>query len=231
MLHKNPRDSEYITGDQPFSYRKKRGSLRNPKWKTVEQWRQRWDKTKVSDALTMIGDGKSAEEIGTVTGFGAIDVVDVHGNPRKVPDLRGLDVTLLPRENRILGGRGTRVGRGQLDFSYFHLEGARLTDMNFSDINFTRANLQKATLRRVNFNGALLVKAHLQDADLRDAELINTNLAHIRYTEDSFLWRGTILMETHLSSALYVDPVLEKYARDQYFLCSSHKCMHHFRPW
>jgi len=218
MVHKSDPESEYFTGDQPCSYRKKWGAPKRPRWKTVEQWRKRWDKTKVSNALTMLGDGKTAQEIGQATGLGILEVVDVHGNKKQVPDLRGLDATLLPLEKRTLGGRGTRIRHDQLDFSYFHLEGARLTDMDFSNINLDRSNLQKATLRRVNLNGASLVKAHLEGADLRDAEVTDANLAHIRYTEDSFLWRGTILMETHLSRALYVDPVLEKYARDQYFL-------------
>ena len=43
-------------------------------------------------------------------------------------------------------------------------------------------------------------------------------MGFIRYTEDSFIWRGTVLMETHLNRAFYVDPLLERYAKDQYYL-------------
>jgi hypothetical protein len=105
-----------------------------------------------------------------------------------------------------------------LDLSHSHLEGARLVDLDLSNANLSRAQLQKATLRRTNFTGAILTKAHLQDADLRDAVLDDAHLGHIRYTEDSFWWRGTVLMETHLGHARYVDPVLDRCAKDQYYL-------------
>lgn len=214
---KHHEESEYVTGDQLFSYRKRRGRFRYPKWNIVHEWRSRWDREKVENVLELLGQGGSVEKICEKTGFESIEITDVHGNKKSVPDLRGLDVVLVPKEHRKIGGDkrdATRI----LDLSYYHLEGARLTDLDLSFVNLSRAYLQKATLRRVDFRGASLAKAHLEDADLRDVLFENTSLGHIRYTEDGYWWRGTVLMETHLNGALYVDPVLERYARDQYYL-------------
>lgn len=98
------------------------------------------------------------------------------------------------------------------------MEGARLTGLNLSYVNLTRARFQKATLRRVNFTGATLTKAHLEDADMRDTVLKQARLGHIRYSEDGFWWRGTVLMEARFEDALYVDPLLERCVKDQYYL-------------
>lgn len=207
---------ESLTGDQPFRYRKRRGPRRYPSWSDVEGWRKRWTREMVAEVLRLLAVRASPEEIGKASGFGTLDVEGVHDPPRRVPDLRGLDLALLPSNERRLDSLPGLNDR--LNLSYARLEGARLTDLDLTGANLSRAQLQKATLRRTKFTGALLTKAHLEDADLRDAVLDNTHLGHIRYTEDSFLFRGTVLMETHLTRALYVDPLLERYARDQYYL-------------
>lgn len=216
MAYEPDLTSEYVTGDQPFFYRKRRGGRRYPSWRDVEAWRKRWTPEKVSTVLESLGQGEPPEIIGHKSGFGVLEVTDDHGRTKHVPDLRGLDVALLPPEKRKLGtSNGTS---NSLDLSYGRLEGARLTDLDLSNANLFRTRLQKATLRRTSFGGATLTKTHLEDADLRDAVLDNAHMGHIRYTEDSFWWRGTVLMETHLVRALYVDPVLERCAKDQYFL-------------
>ncbi len=137
----------------------------------------------------------------------------------KVADLRGLDLALLhPSERKIpMSLESVSKGLG-LDLSFARLEGARLTGLDLSYANLTRSQLQKATLRRVNFTGATLTKAHLEDADLRDALLEKARLGNIRYTEDGFWWRGTVFMEALLTDALYVDPLMERCVKDQYFL-------------
>ncbi len=211
-------ESEYVTGDQPLNYRKRRGYLRNPKWQEVEKWRGRWTADKVSVVLTMLGHGASAEAIGEAIGFGTLTVQMDQGGIKNVPDLRGLDLALLPPEKRRICAHPASPVNQRLDLSYARLEGSRLTGLDLSRANLFRARLQKATLRRVNFTDAILTKAHLEDADLRDAVLDGTHLGHIRYTEDAFWWRGTVLMETHLDKALYVDPLLERAAKDQYYL-------------
>jgi hypothetical protein len=134
-----------------------------------------------------------------------------------VADLRGLDLALLPPGERKIEFSVEQFAKG-LDMSFARLEGARLTGLNLSYANLARARLQKATLRRVNFTSANLNKAHLEDADLRDAILEKAHLGHIRYTEDGFWWRGTVLMEARMENALYVDPLLERCAKDQYYL-------------
>jgi len=218
MAYQLDLDSEYVTGDQSFSYRKKRGPWRYPKWCQVEMWRKRWTTEKVTTVLDMLGHHAPVEDIGKETGFSTLSVNDDQGRVRHVPDLRGLDLALLPPENRRLGGDPDSRAARSLDLSYAMLEGSRLTDLDLRHANLFRTRFQKATLRRTNFTGALLTKAHIEDADLRDAVLDDAHLGHIRYTEDSFWWRGTILMETHLGRAFYVDPLLERYARDQYYL-------------
>lgn len=218
MEYKPDLTSEYVTGDQAFSYRKRRGKKRSPSWNEVENWRKRWTPEKVSSVLSSLEKGSSPKEISNVTGFGTIEIMDEHGQKRSVPDLRGLDLALLPPDCRRINTNGGDVTDLELNMAFFHLEGARLTDLDLSGANLTRANLQKATLRRTKFKGANLTKAHLEDADLRDSVLDGCLLGHIRYTEDSFWWRGTVLMETHLNTAQYVDPVLERCARDQYYL-------------
>lgn len=214
MEYKPDLDSEYVTGDQSFSHRERRGYLRDPKWRQVRSWRARWTAEKVATVLTLLGQGASSEAIGESTGFGTLAV---EGSTTNVPDLRGLDLVLLPPENRQISFSNEKSQR-QLDLSYARLEGARLTGLNLSHANLGRAQLQKATLRGVEFTGAVLTKAHLEDADLRDAVLDGARLGHIRYTEDGFWWPGTVLMEAHLEKALYVDPLLERCAKDQYYL-------------
>lgn len=210
--------SEYVTGDQSLTYRKRRGGRRPPSWRDVEAWRERWTPENVAAVLELLGRQASVGAIGDKTGFGTLLVTDEHGRTKHVPDLRGLDLALLPPERRRLELPKTADADRNLDLSYAHLEGARLTDLDLSNVNLFRARLQKATLRRTNLKAAILTKAHLEDADLRDAVLDEAHLGHIRYTEDSFWWRGTILMETHLGHARYVDPVLERCAKDQYYL-------------
>jgi len=211
-------DSEHVTGDQPFSYRKRRGARRHPKWRQIESWRARWTPDAVATVLEMLGNGASAKAIGEATGFGTLDIIGDKEVAKQVPDLRGLDLALIPPESRRLGGDpAARRGR-HLDLSYARLEGSRLTGLDLSHTNLSRAQLQKATLRGTDFTGAILTKAHLEDADLRDAVFDDAHLGHIRYTEDGFWWRGTVLMETHLDNALYVDPLLERCAKDQYYL-------------
>ena len=193
------------------------GRFRYPRWNIVQEWRNRWTKETVEKVLVLLGHENSVEKVKELTGFAPIEITDVHGNKKIVPDLRGLDVVLVPKEHRKLGGNKRDSG-SVLDLSYYHFEGARLTDLDLSFVNLSRAKLQKTCLRRVNFKGASLAKAHLEDAELRDVHLEDASLGHIRYTEDGFWWRGTVLMETHLNGALYVDPVLERYVRDQYYL-------------
>lgn len=218
MTHQPDLTSEYVTGDQSFTYRKRRGGRRDPRWRDVEAWRRRWTPEKVAAVLELLGRRESAEVIGEKSGFGTLAVTDDHGRTRYVPDLRGLDVALLPPERRRLEAPNSSEASQVLDLSYGRLEGARLTDLDLSNASLFRTRLQKATLRRTSFRRAILTKAHLEDADLRDAVLDDAHLGHIRYTEDSFWWRGTVLMETHLGRALYVDPVLERCAKDQYYL-------------
>lgn len=211
-------DSEYNTGDQPTPYRNRRRRSRSPSWVQVDEWRERWSPEKVALVLDMLGRRASAEDIGRATGFGTVTVKSEMGRAKEVPDLRGLDVARLPPEKRCLS-RYTKVqSMGILDLSYAQMNGARLTGLDLSDVNLARARLKKATLRRVNLSGATLTKAHLEDADLRDAILDDAHLGHIRYTEDGWWYRGTVFMETHLNKAQYVDPLLERYARDQYYL-------------
>ena len=66
--------SEYVTGDQPFAYRKRRGGRREPSWKEVEEWRRRWTPQKVSSVLSLLGNQTTPEEIGNATGFGTIEM-------------------------------------------------------------------------------------------------------------------------------------------------------------
>jgi len=214
---KHREESEYITGDQKFSYRKRRGRFRYPNLNIVQEWRDRWNQEKVAKVLELLDHEDSVDKIAEITGFSSIEIIDVHGNKKLVPDLRGFDIVHVPKELRKIGG-DKRNAEKILDLSYYCLEGARLTNLDLSFVNLSRSRLQKATLRRVDFTGASLSKAHLEDADLRDVQFRDTSLGHIRYTEDEFWWRGTIFMESHFSGALYVDPVLERYARDQYYL-------------
>jgi hypothetical protein len=218
MIYQVDLNSEYSTGDQSFSYRRWRGPFRYPRWSQVEEWRRRWTPEQVADVLNMLGFGASADEIGEKTGFGVLEVLVDQGQIKLVPDLCGLDFALLSLENRRLGGDSDSRELQPLDLSYARLEGSRLIDLNLSHANLVRANLQKATLRRTNFTGADLTKAQLEDADVRNAIFDDAKLGVIRYTEDSFLWRGTVLMETHLGRAFYVDPLLERCARDQYYI-------------
>ncbi len=213
MTYQPDLTSEYVTGDQPDAYRMRRGALRYPPWRDVEAWRDRWTAEKVQVVLHLLDTQASAGVIGKKTGFGILSEIDDHGQTTYVPDLRGLDLALLSPEER-----HSDVFTRPLDLSYGRLEGARLIDLNLCEANLIRTKLQKATLRRTNFEGANLTKAHLEDADMRDAMLDDARLGYIRYTEDGFWWRGTVLMETHLRKALYVDPLLERCAKDQSYL-------------
>jgi hypothetical protein len=112
--------SEYATGDQLPAYRKRRGGRRYPPWRDVEAWRSRWTAEKVAMVLHLLGEHKSAKIIGEKTGFGTLSVTDDHGRTRHVADLRGLDLALLPPEDRRID-----LFIGPLDLSYGHLEGAR----------------------------------------------------------------------------------------------------------
>lgn len=210
-------ESESVTGDQAYSYRRWRGPLRHPEWRQVKSWRSRWTAEKVSVVLTMLAQGASADAIGKITGFGTLPAALAEDRTKYVPDLRGLDLILVPLENRRIGCAEVRPER-QLDLSHARLEGSRLTGLDLSYANLARAKLQKATLRQVKFTGAELTKAHLEDADLRDAVFDRARMGHIRYTEDGFLWRGTVLMEMHFENALYIDPLFERCAKDQYYL-------------
>lgn len=218
MQYQPDLESEYDTGDQPRKYRERRGKKRPPSWGDVENWRSRWTQEIVIEVLHMLGRGQSSHDIGQATGFGTISIVTEESGQKDVADLRGLDLAQIPPERRALGGGVNLMEQPSLDFSYASLEGARLTGLDLRKANLYRANLKKATLRRVNFTEANLSKAHLEDADMREAVLENANLGHIRYTEDAFWWRGTVFMETHIDKALYVDPFLERCAKDQYYL-------------
>ena len=88
MEYKPDLTSEYVTGDQPFPYRKRRGGRRTPSWSEVENWRKRWTAEKGSSVLSFLGKGTSSEEIGKAAGFGTIEIMDEHGQTRPVPDLR-----------------------------------------------------------------------------------------------------------------------------------------------
>ncbi|HYD86252.1 MAG TPA: pentapeptide repeat-containing protein [Vitreimonas sp.] len=209
--------SEYVTGDQPLKYRRKRGGGRYPSWRQVERWRQRWTPDTVRAVLGLLAEGASAEHIAAAAGTASLEVRDVHGQEILVPDLRGFDVTIIPLAER-QQWRSVPSDRRRLDISYWRFEGSRLTDLNLSDTQAVRAQFQKATLRRVDFSSANLNKAHLEDADLRESRLNGASLGFVRYTEDRFLSRGTVVMETHLDRASYVDPVFYRYARDQYYL-------------
>lgn len=217
MIDRSEIEPEEVSGDQPFRYRKRRGRLRSPRWGEVQGWRKRWTVEKVLAVLDFLGRQEPAEVIGQATGFETVTVTMDGGESKQVPDLRGLDLAPLPREQRQLSAQPS-ANTTSLDLSYAKLEGARLTDLDLSAANLFRAKLRKATLRRVNLTDASLNKAHLEDADLRDAVLDGTHMGHIRYTHDGFWWRGTVLMETHLERALYVDPLLERYSKNQYFL-------------
>ncbi len=89
-------ESEYVTGEQSFSYRKRRGRFRYPRWNIVQEWRNRWTKETVEKVLVLLGHENSVEKVKELTGFAPIEITDVHGNKKIVPDLRGLDVVLVP---------------------------------------------------------------------------------------------------------------------------------------
>lgn len=222
---------QYFTGDQPKKYLRRRirgdcsfweyqgndNCLHN--WNDVENWRSRWTAEKVIEVLKLLGHGEEQRVIGEATGFGVIRVDTIEDRQKNVADLRGLDLALIPPKDRSIGRNAESIVEfPYLDLSYAKLEGSRLTGLGLINVNLHRAHLQKATLRNVNFSRADLSKAHLEDADIRGAVLEKTNLAHIRYTEDGIWWRGTVLMETHLEQALFVDPLLLRCAQDQYYL-------------
>jgi len=214
MSYEPDLDSEYDTGDQPFDYRKWRGWRRSPSWKTVKKWRTRWTREKVECVLHLLGQGATAQKIGEVSCFGTLEIDTGPHTSKTVPDLRGLDLALLPPDQRNIDWESEE----QHDLSRFRFEGARLTDLNLYNVDLSRASLKKATLRRVDLSNSDLSKAHLEDTDLRAAQLNNAKLAHIRYTEDTYLQRGTVLMENNLDEASFVDPLLKRCAQDQYYL-------------
>lgn len=203
-------ESEYDTGDQAFYWRRRRGATRSPSWSDVARWRARWTSDLVSRVIALLGTDRWETTVSKITDFEPLEVVDEFGRVKVVPDLRGFDVVLVPPSQRHVSSA--------VDLSYHRLEGARLTGMNLSGANLLRANLRKATLRRSIMIDVDLTKADLSDADLREARLNGANLAFAQYTRDGIWWRGTVLMETHLAEASYVDPVFERDAKDQYFL-------------
>lgn len=203
---------ESQTGEQPFKERKKRGKSRTPTWEQVRAWRSRWDYEAVQRiCLALSGGSEKPESLVEKCKTCLID-----GDGRKVVDLRGLDVSLLyPYELEQVNAAHS-VDRTSLDNVCF--DGAILTDLDLSNADLARVSFKKATLRRTNLSHSNLEKAFLDDADFRDAIVDDTNFSFVRYTEDGWCNRGTIFREVDLSRALHVDPLLEKYARDQYFL-------------
>lgn len=203
---------ESETGDQSLQTRLRRGKGRRPSWEDVEKWRSRWTVESVARVLQALASKSSTpSNISTLTKF---PVLEEDG--QQFADLRGLDVTLLPVGQRLIGA--PRSPTGILDLRQINFDGARLTGLDLSFADLDRVRMRKATLRRVNFTGANLTKAHIEDADLRDVIVDDAHLAFLRYTEDGWINRGTILREINFSRALYVDPLMHRYARDQYYI-------------
>lgn len=203
---------ESITGDQAPHARHRRGRRRSPSWQEVEGWRRRWrDPQQVGAILRLLARSAPIDEY-TRLGVGSLRV-ETNDGVRELPDLRGFDLTRVPREARTVVSSGITA-----DLSYAQLHGALLTDLDLSGALLYRAQLPKTTLRRVNLSRTDLTKANVEDADLRGARVDDANLGFIRYTEDRWLDHGTILRVLSLPRAVNVDPVLERYARDQDYL-------------
>lgn len=214
------RNDESYTGDQLPKDRRWRGMWRSPSWKQVDAWRSHWNEVRVRELCKLFRDGVSNDVLVEATGRPPITMPETDNGVIKLPDLRGFDLAVLPPDER----RQFKPTKLNV-FQHARLDGARLTDADLSHLNLSRASLAKATLRRVDFAGALLTKANLRDADLRDTRLDGAHLGYIDYTTDGFARKGTILMETHLERAKYVDPVMERDARDQYYLyVLKHRC-------
>ena len=186
--------------------------FRSPSWSQVERWRAHWDVARVSEVQSLLNAGATDEEITCATGRPGIAVKKSGGAIFK-PDLRGLDLALIP-----LGERHLFKPKRKDSLLNAFLDGARLTEADLSNLNMSKARMKKVTLRRANFSGSNLQKAKLEDADLRDTNLCKANLAYISYTRDQFSRKGTIFMETDLRDAEYVDPVLARDADDQFHL-------------
>jgi len=209
---------ESITGDQRPLVRRQRGKRRAPSWDEVERWRKGWsDSDRVRLVLELIGRGAKSEEFKQRAGVPSIAVQTEDGEEQR-PDLRGFDVTALPLADRSLVPQAGSSSTIAPDLSHAQLQGARLTGLDLRGANLYRASLQKATLRRVNLTAANLTRAHLEDADLREARLDDASVNFVRYTEDGWLDRGTIFRVMSLSRARNVDPMLERYSRDQDYL-------------
>ena len=200
--------SEYITGEQSLKTRIKRGRNRNPNWKEVEMWRARWTPNLV---LTVFNALKNHEDLTKIDGLHFIKE-EVDGKVKVVPDLRGIDITL------VSDIESNDISIKNYDFSYYHFEGSILTRIYFKDVKLYKANFQKATLRDTNFHNCRLVKTHVEDSDLRGCKFDDSDLAFIWYTEDSWLIPGTILRNTIFRNTINVDPILERYIKDKSFL-------------
>jgi len=217
-------NDESYTGEQHPNDRRWRGMWRSPSWVQVDAWRNHWDDKRVRNISKLYREGVTDEAIIEATGRPGILREDTNKGSEIIPDLRGLDLALLPPEER-RQFKPTKTNA----LRHARLEGARLTEADLSHLDLSRANLTKATLRRVDFAGAILAKANLRDADLRDTRLDGAHLGYIDYTKDGFARKGTILMETHLERGKYVDPVMERNARDQYYLyVLKHRCRKSF---
>ena len=93
----------------------------------------------VRTVLSMVKNGAPAEPIGEATGFGVLSETDVHGACRVLPDLRGLDLTLVGHADRIVSARCGEAQTPSRDLGYYRLEGARLSDAHLCDVDITRA--------------------------------------------------------------------------------------------
>jgi Pentapeptide repeats (9 copies)/Ion channel len=218
LIHSDHGLTEGDSGDQPPASRLRRGANRSPSWRDVTRWRYRWTPDKVAQVLYLLSQHAPVEQFEVKTGFAPLRVPRVDGSVEDLlPDLRGLDVTVFPPESRAYW-RTTNQLAG-VDLSHAQLAGARLTGLNMSQVKAPRADFRKATLRSVDFSQADLTKANFEDADLRNALFDQALVGFVKYSEDGWLDRGTVIMhEAQLQRAVYVDPLLERYAKDQAYL-------------
>ena len=84
------------------------------------------------------------------------------------------------------------------DFSGSDLSGMNLKGINFSGVKFNRTNLHLANMERADLAESDLELADLTGADLRGASLIQAR------------FRGTLLQDTHMEGALWVDKMVCK---------------------
>jgi hypothetical protein len=214
---------EEETGDQSPRARARRGRRRPPSWCLVARWRYRWTPEVVRAVLELIGAKATPAEISHATGLALIAVTQ----QKSVPDLRGFDTTLIPEEERARW-RSMRPFDGQ-DLSYWDFRGARLTRIGLQGADLSRADFRKATLRDVDFSDSILTKGNFFDADMRGAVFDRASVGFIQYSEDGWLSRGTVMLhEARLAGAIDVDPLLDRYARDQsYIYVLKHKNRNH----